>query len=145
MTTLIRQTWWIKTVAVTFAAGVLLSGCVPAMKRVVVIPGRDQSVEQMAADKASCEQFAVENRNNAEALSKAGLGAAIGAGGGALLGAIGGAYGTSGAGGGAGYGAAIGGASGLLFGLIGGIAEDHQRYIRVYKLCLAHRGYSVTD
>ena len=145
MRQMIRQTWWIKAVATTFALGFLLGGCASAVQRVVVIPGRDQTVEQMSADKAQCEQFALDHRNNAEALSKAGLGAAIGAGGGAVLGAIGGAYGTAGAGTGAGYGAAIGGASGLLVGLIGGIAEDHQRYIRVYKLCMANRGYAVTD
>ena len=122
----------------------VLSGCASATQRAIVLPTQGQSAEKVAADKVDCETFATENRSNDQALTRAGMGALVGGVGGAATGALTGAF--SGATGRlTGYGASVGLVWGLLSGAVQGLAADHQRYVRVYKMCMSQRGYAATD
>ena len=125
----------------------VLSGCASATQRVVVLPTQGQSAEKVAADKVDCETFATENRSNDQALTRAGMGALVGGVGGAATGALTGAFsGASRATGRlTGYGASVGLVWGLLSGAVQGLEADHQRYVRVYKMCMSQRGYAATD
>lgn len=118
-------------------------GCIAARDKFVVFPLQQQSTDQVAADRAACEAFAKANKNNAEAIQNAGMGALLGGGAGALQGTIHGAY-LGRAGQGAGIGVGVGAGMGLAVGAIAGIVADHQRYLRVYAMCMQLRGYSLT-
>lgn len=119
-------------------------GCTSAKRKFVVFPMQQQDPDRVAADRAACEAFASDNRNNDEALQNAGMGALLGAGTGALNGAVQGAF-RGAAGQGAGIGAAVGAAIGLSIGVVAGIIADHQRYLRIYAMCMQLRGYSLTS
>ena len=122
----------------------LATGCVSAQQKFVVFPTQGQQSEQIATDRLECEAFAKANRNNNEFLQAAGFGALYGAGAGALNGAVQGAYTRIGAGQGAGIGAGAGAAMGLAVGALAGVIADHQRYLRVYAMCMQLRGYALT-
>lgn len=134
---------WVLTFLVLMC---ILSGCATASQRAVAIPMNNQAADQVTADKATCEAFAAQYRNNDAALQGAGMGALIGGASGAAYGALAGAV-INGANVGSNslVGAALGAAGGLVVGSIQAWSADRQRYQRVFNMCLSQRGYAVTD
>ncbi len=120
----------------------LLVGCATARERFVVFPMRGQDATQVEKDRDECETLAQTHRNSDDATLGAALGLGVGAGSGAAVGAVAGSF-FGRAGWGAGYGAATGAVTGLAAGITAGAMSDHQRYLRIYAVCMASRGYNV--
>lgn len=123
----------------------LLTSCATAPGRTVVVPMRDQTVEQQDRDRWECGLWA-QNQTDFDpgaslrtgAILGGLAGAALGSGLGAAVGAINGA---------AGSGAALGAAGGgMVGGPLGGYLKGHadrSAAERAFRACLAARGYTV--
>jgi hypothetical protein len=135
----------VRPLALALILSLALTACASGPHRFVAFPTAGQDFSQTVFDQEYCDRFARANKNDDNALIGAGMGALAG-------GAYGAAYGTLAAAAvgsslkqGSLIGLGAGLAVGVTAGVIAGAVADHQRYLRVYAMCMALRGYAVTD
>ncbi len=114
------------------------TGCasVTGYKPVVDTYG-DPRAEFLNQDSVECQQLADQNSGAAKGAATDGVAGALLGG---AAGAVGGAFLGNPA-----MGAAVGASAGALGGVAKGSIEGDERYKRIYRNCMRHRGHAVVD